>query len=83
MENYILDTYNEKIKLFVDEIEVGYVLFKLNNKKFNILSTVVYDEFKGKGYAKKLMNYVLEYTSKNNYELKYTCSYASNYFKNN
>lgn len=83
MENYILDINNKKIKLFVDEIEVGYVLFKLENNKFNILSTIVYDEFKGKGYAKKLMNFILEYTSNNNYELEYTCSYANNYFKNN
>lgn len=81
MEKYILDLKEGKIKLLVDNVEIGYVLFKLSDNKFNILSTIIFDEFKGKGYAKKLMNYILGYTSKNNYELEYTCSYASNYFK--
>lgn len=81
MEKYILDLKEGKIKLLFDKVEIGYVLFKLSDNKFNILSTIIFDEFKGKGYAKKLMNYILEYTSKNNYELEYTCSYASNYFK--
>lgn len=81
MEKYILDLKEGKIKLLVDKIEIGYVLFKLSDNKFSILSTIIFNEFKGKGYAKKLMNYILEYTSKNNYELEYTCSYASNYFK--
>lgn len=81
MEKYILDLKEGKIKLLVDKVEIGYVLFKLSDNKFIILSTIIFDEFKGKGYAKKLMNYILEYTSKNNYELEYTCSYASNYFK--
>lgn len=81
MEKYILDLKEGKIKLLVDKVEIGYVLFKLSDNKFNILSTIIFDEFKGNGYAKKLMNYILEYSSKNNYELEYTCSYASNYFK--
>ncbi|MDY4936637.1 MAG: GNAT family N-acetyltransferase [Candidatus Onthovivens sp.] len=81
MEKYILDLKEGKIKLLVDKVEIGYVLFKLSDNKFIILSTIIFDEFKGRGYAKKLMNYILEYTSKNNYELEYTCSYASNYFK--
>lgn len=81
MEKYILDLKEGKIKLLIDKVEIGYVLFKLSDNKFNILSTIIFDEFKGKGYAKKLMNYILEYSAKNNYELEYTCSYASNYFK--
>ena len=69
MEKYILDLKEGKIKLLVDKVEIGYVLFKLSDNKFNILSTIIFDEFKGKGYAKKLINYILEYTSKNNYEI--------------
>lgn len=80
MENYIIDIKEGKIKLFIDEVEVGYVLFKISQDKFNILSTNVYEQFKGKGYAKKLMNYILEYTTKNKLVLEYTCSYANNYF---
>ena len=72
MEKYLLDLKEGKIKLLVDKVEIGYVLFKLSDNKFNILSTIIFDEFKGKGYAKKLMNYILEYSSKNNYELEYT-----------
>ena len=75
MEKYILDLKEGKIKLLVDKVEIGYVLFKLSDNKFNILSTIVFDEFKGKGYAKKLMNYILEYTSKNKYTF-----FTSKYF---
>lgn len=80
MENYIVDIKEGKIKLFIDEVEVGYVIFKISQDKFNILSTIVYEQFKGKGYAKKLMNYMLEYATKNKLVLEYTCSYANKYF---
>lgn len=80
MENYIINVKEGKLKLNINEVEVGYVLFKINQNKCNILSTIVYDQFKGNGYAKKLMNCILEYASKNNLILEYTCSYANNYF---
>ncbi len=67
---------NEKNK------EIGYVLFNLENNIFTIISTFVNDEFKGKGYAKKLMNETERYVKEYNYKLKLECSYSIKYFSN-
>ena len=75
---------NDKIILInEDNNEVGFVLYSLNNNIFTIISTQVYDEYKGKGYAKILMNECERFLKENNYSLKPLCLYAKKYFSLN
>jgi Predicted acetyltransferase len=75
----IINGFSEKetIKLFVEGNEVGYIAFTVNDDVLEIRHTVIYLEFRGKGYAKSLVDSVIDIAKSRNLKLTSSCSYAN------
>ena len=63
-----------------DDIECGYLVFKISDDTLDILSTVVDEKYRGKGIASKLTEYIYKYALEHNFKIKCTCSYAKEWF---
>lgn len=70
----------DKISLINENEEIGYVKYNIHDDFFVLLSTVINEKYRGKGYAKKLMEETESFIKKNNYRLIIKCSYAFKYF---
>ncbi len=70
------------ILLDENENEIGFIKFEIFNDVLDVISTVVNENYQGKGYAKILMKECEKYIRNNNYKVKATCSYAKKYFSN-
>jgi Predicted acetyltransferase len=66
----------ETIKLSVEGKEVGYISFIVVDGTLEIRHTVVYPEFRGKGYGKTLVDSVISTAESQNLTVTSTCSYA-------
>ena len=66
-----------------NNIKCGYLIFEIKDNTLDILSTVVEEEYRGKGIASKLMEYIYNYSVENSYNIKCTCSYAKKWFEKN
>ena len=66
----------ETIKLSVEGKEVGYISFIVAEGKLEIKHTVVYPEFRGKGYGKVLVDSAIGTAKSKNMIVTSTCSYA-------
>ena len=65
-----------------EENIVGYIDFELENNILNVTHTFVDPSQRGKGLAKLMMNEIYNYSKKNNYQIKASCSYAIKYLEN-
>ncbi|MDY6062934.1 MAG: GNAT family N-acetyltransferase [Erysipelotrichaceae bacterium] len=74
---------DKKILMMVDGKEVGYIEYELKDNSINILHTVVYSEFQGRGYARELVNEAIAYADKQGYALTSVCSYATKVIQKN
>ena len=74
----IIEGSSEKeiIKLSVEGKEVGYISFVVADGKLEIRHTVVYPEFRGKGYGKVLVDSAIYTAESKNLIVTSTCSYA-------
>lgn len=64
---------NDKLFLFVDNVEAGYIQFEKTEKGIEILQTYVYPGFRENGYAQCLVKYM---TDNYDHEIyKVSCSY--------
>ena len=74
----IANSFSEKetIKLLVEGKEVGYISFVVNDGTLEIRHTVVYPEFRGKGYGKTLVDSALSTAESRNLIITSSCSYA-------
>lgn len=70
----------DKISLRNEDEEIGYVKYNIRDDFFVLLSTVINEKYRGKGYGKKLMEETESFIRKNNYRLIIKCSYAFKYF---
>ena len=66
----------ETIKLTVEGKEVGYISFVAIDDTLEIRHTVVYPEFRGKGYGKTLVYSAISTAESRNLIVISTCSYA-------
>jgi Predicted acetyltransferase len=66
----------ETIKLSVEGKEVGYISFIVTGGKLEIRHTVVYPEFRGKGYGRTLVDSVISIAESRNLTVISSCSYA-------
>ena len=71
---------NNRLLGFINKEEVGYVEYNITNGELDILHTVVYENFAGKGLAKLLMEETRKIAKENNLKIIATCSYAEKYF---
>lgn len=62
---------------------IGFIEFVyLDSKTVDIIHTFVSPNHRGKGIAKKLVEYALAYFEKRGIMTKYSCSYIKHYQKN-
>ena len=80
MEKFVIK--DSKIILLDGESEIGFIKFEVENDILKIISTVVYDAYQGKGYAKTLMKECERYVREKGYKVEPICSYAKKYFTN-
>ena len=77
MEQIVKESSNkETIKLSIEGKEVGYISFMVIDNVLEIRHTVVYPEFRGKGYGKTLVDLVISAAESRNLVLTSSCSYA-------
>ena len=63
-------------EMFVDETQVGYLHFNLTHNIMNITSTVIFDEYSGKGFGAKIVMYALDHALERNYSVIPTCPFV-------
>ena len=63
-------------EMFVDETQVGYLQFHLSDNIMDITSTVIFDEYSGKGFGAKLVMYALDHALKRNHSVIPTCPFV-------
>ena len=73
----------EKIEAYENDECLGFLKYSLENNVLTIISTVVYENARGKGVAKALNEYIFNYANKGVDEIKIICSYSQNYFLKN
>ena len=73
---------NNKVSIFNKTKEIGFCEFVEDNDTWNIIHTVVLDEYQGQGIAKKLVDYVILKAKENNKILTADCSYANKVIDN-
>ena len=66
----------ETIKLSAEGKEVGYISFVVTENELEIRHTVVYPEFRGKGYGKTLVDSAINVAESRGLMVTSTCSYA-------
>ena len=66
----------ETINLSIEGKEVGYISFVVNDGALEVKHTVVYPEFRGKGYGKTLVDSAISVAKSRNLTVSSTCSYA-------
>jgi len=76
VEQVIKDSEKVIIKLFIEEKEVGYISFVETNEVLEIRHTVVYPEFRGKGYGKTLVDSAISAAESRGLTVTSSCSYA-------
>jgi uncharacterized protein len=67
-----------RFDMWVDDIQVGHLLFSLRGDVMDITSTVVYEEFGGKGFGAKLVMYALDVAQSRSYSVIPTCPFVVN-----
>lgn len=73
---------NNKVLVLDNNKEIGFCEFVEDNDTWNIIHTVVLDEYQGQGIAKKLVDYVILKAKENNKILTADCSYAKKVIDN-
>ena len=74
----------EKIEAYENDKCLGFLKYSLENNILTIISTVVYEDARGKGVAKLLNEEVFKYAKKLNIKkIKIICSYSQKYFLQN
>jgi|GEM_PF-752226 len=63
-------------EMWIDETQVGHMLFSIHGDVMDITSTVVYEEFGGKGFGAKLVMHALELAQYRNYSVIPTCPFV-------
>jgi uncharacterized protein len=65
-------------EMWVDETQVGHLLFSIRGDVMDITSTVVYEEFGGKGFGGKLVMHALDVAQSRSYSVIPTCPFVVN-----
>ena len=73
----------DKLEAYENDECLGFLKFTLENNVLTILSTVVYENARGKGIARALNEYIFSYINKGVQEIRIICSYSQNYFLKN
>lgn len=73
----------EKIEAYENDKCLGFLKYSLENNILTIISTVVYEDARGKGVAKELNRYIFDYVKKGINEIRIICSYSKNYYLKN
>ena len=63
-------------EMFVNATQVGYLQFHLSDNIMDITSTVIFDEYSGKGFGAKLVMYTLNHAFERNYSVIPTCPFV-------
>jgi len=66
----------ETINLVIRGEEVGYISFVVTNGVLEIKHTVVYSEFRKRGYGKNLVDSAIDVAKSRNLTVTSSCSYA-------
>lgn len=64
-----------------DKKNIGYIEYSVEDNVLSILHTVVFDDYKGMGFAKILMEYIIKFSEENKYAISPVCSYAKYYMQ--
>ena len=77
MKDYIIhDVDNNKFVIEGEGKDKGYASYTVDNGALNINSTFVDSHYRGKGYARDLVDADVEYAKSKDLKLAPTCSYA-------
>ena len=72
-----------KVSLNINNNELAYMKYDLNDNILKIIHTYVSDALRGQGIAGKLINEVINICKENNYKIVPICSYAVKFFEKN
>ena len=72
----IFDENNLQALIYLDDKVIGECDYELQDGKWYIMHTIVKPEHNGHGYAKMLVNKVVEEARKRNIKIVPICSYA-------
>lgn len=70
-----------KVSLYIDNIELAYMKYELEDNVLKITHTFVSDTLRGQGIAGKLMTEVIAICNENNYKIVPICSFSVKYFE--
>jgi len=76
--------HRPKINKFLIRFKAGkyaYLKYELKNNKMYIISTYTHPDYRGRGFAGKLMLAAIEYAKKNGFKIIPICSYALYFFE--
>lgn len=67
----------------IEDSYKAYVIYKIDNNTFDIISTFVPEQISGRQIAKQLVEHAYKYAYDKKYSLKGSCSYANIYLQKN
>ncbi len=74
---------NQQLQLLNDEDVIGTLDFLIKDEILAIIKVQVDPSYRGQGLAQKLMEEIISFAKKNNYEIEPICSYAVKYLEKN
>lgn len=83
MNNGIIGHTSRVIYMKLDDGSKAYIRYVVENNVMKLLETFTPLKYRGKGIARKLMNYAVELARKNNWLIEPVCSYAIYFFMKN
>ena len=79
----IQDKIKERFSLFVNNNDAGHISYQFENNKITIIHTQVDKEYGGRGYAKLLVENVIDYARGNKFKIIPICPYAKKILSDN
>lgn len=67
--------------LFENDEKIGEMVLSISNETITVYHTEVDEKYSGKGYAKLLLDELVNYTRKNNFKIIPLCPYVFAQFK--
>jgi uncharacterized protein len=84
MENtkvVLKDNGDGEVQLFSNDTKAGEMVISVAHEKITVYHTEVYAEFEGKGFAKLLLDRLVNYAKENGLKIIPLCTYVSTQFK--
>jgi hypothetical protein len=70
------DKVNQRFNLFVSDVEAGEIIYEFRDSKMAITHTKIKDGYEGKGLAKLLVEFAVNYARENKLKIIPICPYV-------